>query len=363
MQNFTIRATLWDYYKSKAETYPIKIAVTINKKVTYVTTGYKVRKNQWNKAKSAVIAHENANLINVSIRRKIADLEAEMVKNSLNGVELSKRVIRGEVANVRAFIPYASEVRYHSTHINRLRKFAGDSFLLSDVNVEFLRKFEAFEKSRGMAKNTLATTFKYIHKMVNQAYKEGLIPENPFSKFTAPKTIQTDRTYLTEKELSHFLKHLDELPDALYHTATWFLFGCYTGLRNQDWITFDINERVEDGFLKVRPQKTTNSTGRWVVLPIGKTLNKILERVKKLPKCYTNQECNRSLKLVGVHMGFKKILTTHCARHSFGYMCAANGIPESTTAALMGISADVVKVYYHLSGENIIKQAAILKSL
>ena len=69
------------------------------------------------------------------------------------------------------------------------------------------------------------------------------------------------------------------------------------------------------------------------------------------------------LKAIADGAGIAKQLTTHAARHSFGYLCASNKIPKSVTAELMGVNTHTVEVYYHLAGENIIQQAQVLKTL
>jgi integrase len=358
MQKFSIKPVLWDYKKNTSEVYTVKLMVTVDRKATYIKTPYRVHKNQFDKEKRAVISHANAAIINVDLRRKIADLEKELITTTMLGVSLSKRVIKGEVKTARNFYEFAKEVRYDETEINRIKAYAGDQLLLSDVTVSFLRKFEAHERKRGMMQNTLNSTFKYLGRIIRQAKKEKLIQENSFEEFEIPKYKQTDRTYLVEEELKLLINKLDELPHNLYLIACYFLLGCYTGLRHSDWRRFDL-KMVEDGFIKIRAKKN----GVHVVLPIGITLRSILERVKTLEKPPTLEECNRQLKAIALIVGIKKKLSTHAGRHSAGYMFASNGLPESVAASLLGVSASTIKVYYHLTGNNILKHAEVLKHI
>jgi len=359
MQKFTIRPVVLQHKANKNGIVSIRIAVTVDRKVTYMATTYRIHKTQWNDAKRAVIDHENADLINIDLRRKVAEIEREMIGNTMQGVKLSKRVIKGQAPVAKLFYKYAEEVRFDETEVNRLKTYAGDQLLVSDITVSFLRKFEQHEKARGMSPNTLNGTFKYIGRIMTQARKEKLIKDDPFDEYNKPKYQQTDRTYLTDEEKKQILDELDNMTGAVYVTACYFLLGCYTGLRHSDWVRFDSEKMVENGFVKLRAKKNKVH----VVLPVGKTLEGILARVKELPKCYTNEECNRNLKLIAMFCKIDKNLTTHCGRHSFGYMCASLGLPESTTAALIGVSPNVVKVYYHLSGQAITQQAAILKNV
>lgn len=354
---YTVRVIHWNYQKNKAEIYPLKIAVTVNRKVTYLLTEHRVHEGQWDGEK--VINHPNAALINISLRRKIADIERDMISHTLEGVPLTKRVIRGKVSVDKPFAKYAREVRGVDKEISRVTAFAGENIMLSEMNVSFLRKFEQHERNRGMANNTMNTTFKYLRRILSQAKREKLIKENPFEEFEMVKYRQTDRTFLTQEELATVLEKADDFHGSMRVTVWYFLLGAFSGLRHSDWGRFDYETMVEDGFLKLRAKKNK----KFVVMPIGVTLNKILNVVKDLPPPVSNQKCNVMLKAIGATIGLKKELTTHVARHSFGCMCAANRIPKSVTAELMGIHTQTVEVYYHLTGADIIEQAAILKTI
>jgi integrase/recombinase XerD len=356
MQNFTIRPVLWDYQKNQSETYSIKIAVTVDRKVTYILAGYKVHVTQWDDKKKAVIKHSNANLINVSIRRQIAELEKKIIDQSLGGKQITKHVILDTKDKSLNYFTYAKDVRYHHTELERLKNFAGQNLMISDIDVQFLRKFEQHEKKRNMSPNTIHQSFKYFSRIMNQARKEKIIKENPFDEFTKPKFKQTDRIYLVESELTLLKEMLNKpMHISVKITLTYFLLGCYSGLRQSDWQKFD-QKNIENGYIKLRAKKNNEH----VVIPIGKSLEMILDRMKDLPKAYSLQKSNDALKVIATICGIDKNLTSHVGRHTFGYQCASNGLPESTTAKLMGISAKTVKVYYHLSGENIKIQAAPL---
>lgn len=360
MQKYTVRPVVLAHKANALGIVSIRIAVTVNRKVTYMVTEHRIHTGQWDDRKREVVNHENAQLINIALRRRVADVERELIGMNLEGVTLSKQVIRnGSSPQQVRFAKYAREVRGNEKELNRLAEFAGEAVLVSDITPAFLRKYEAHEKKRGMANNTLNTSFKYLRRIVTQAFKEKLIKENPFDSYDIPRYRQTDRTYLTKAELEAVMKYVEQLTGSLRVTGYFFLLGCYTGLRHSDWVRFNHATMVSDGFVKLRAKKNK----KHVVLPIGITLNRILDVVKDLPQPVSNQKCNVMLKAIAAGSGIKKELTTHAARHSFGYMCASNKIPKSVTAELMGISTQTVEVYYHLTGENIIQQAAVLKTL
>jgi site-specific recombinase XerD len=361
---YTVRPAFLTH-KANEEGYgTIRIALTINRVVTYHATTYRIHKSQWDAKKRLVVNHENASIINVDLRREVAKIEKQIVENKLQNIPVTHKIIKEGNVKDRSFFSYAQEVRKSNKEANRLKTFCGNSLLLSEVDTAFLRRYEAHERARGMAQNTINQSFKYIRRITNQALAEGLIKESPFKGFLMPKYIQSERIYLVESELKRLVKLLDaDLPENLYNTLSFFLLGAYSGLRHSDWVLFDYDKRVEGEFLKLRPRKTSGSSGKWVVLPIGPTLRKILRVVRTLPPPVSNQKCNTMLKAITGLAKIHKPLTTHVARHSFGYICASNGLPKSVTAELLGVNSSTVEVYYHLSGENIKKQAAILKTI
>lgn len=336
----------------------MRIAVTVSGKVTYMATEHRIHTDQWNSKKRMVVNHENADLINVSLRRKVADIERDLIGRNLNGTPLTKNTITGKGQGDKLFASFAKEVREDQKEINRVTSFAGEGLLLSEINVAFLRRYEQHERRRGMAQNTINTGFKYLRRIINQAEAEKLIKENPFKSFDIPKYKQTDRVYLNKDELALMQSKVDDLTGSLRVTAYYFLLGCFSGLRHSDWGRFN-KSMVHDGFLRISAKKNK----KHIVLPIGISLDKIINVVKDMPRPASNQKCNVMLKAIASAMGINKELTTHAARHSFGYLCASNKIPKSVTAELMGINTQTVEVYYHLSGADIIQQAAVLKGL
>lgn len=357
---YTVRPVFLAHKTNEDGLGTIRIALTIDRVITYQVTTYRIHKTQWDPKKRTVINHPNAGLINIDLKREVAKVEDRVLNNKLQSIPVTHKLIKEESIKPRSFATYAAEVRNVQKEINRITTFHGNGLMLSEIDTAFLRKYEKHERERGMSQNTINQTFKYLRRIINQALAEGLIKDNPYKGFLMPKYVQTDRIYLIESEIKKMYALLKkDLPEDLYKTLCYFLLGCYSGLRHSDWCKFEADTMVEDGYLKLRAKK--NKT--FVVLPIGPTLKGIINRVRDLPPPYTNQKCNEKLKSLSFLAKVKKKISTHTGRHSFGYLCASNGLPKSVTAELLGVNFKTVEVYYHLSGENIIQQAAVLKSL
>ena len=332
------------------------IAVTIDRKIAYFKTPFRLKKNQWN---GEIINYTNSKIANASVRKQINDLENEILSRGMNGETVSVKSLKNPKS--KTIKNFALEVKGNTIHnnkeITRLENFS-PGVCLNEITVTFLRRYEQSERARLMSPNTINTTFKWFRRIIGQAKKEKLIAYNPFDDYSVPKYQQTDRTYLTDSEKQKLFEKIDLFEGESYVVLCYFLYGCYSGLRQGDWMRFK-PELVEDKFLKLRAKKNR----KFVVLHVGPTLDGIIQRLLKIDPCPALQTCNAYLKVIGSFCGIKKVLTTHVARHSFGYMCASNRIPKSVTAELMGISERVVSVYYHLSGIDINEQASVLKTI
>jgi len=364
MHPYTIRPVRWAHKEGADGTAPLMICITIQRRKTYFRTGLKVREEQWKN--NQVAGHDNAVLYNRVLREKMAEIEADLLSRGLAGESLDASNIKDY--RPREFFAFARQAmknmppatqRRYTCEINRLQAFAGDKLDLRQVTTAFLRDYERRERDRGQAQNTLNTTVKWLKAILNKARKEGLLRETPI--YQTPKYVQPERIYLVEHERQAWLTHWRQkkVEGSLYTTLTWFLFGCYSGLRYSDWEHFHYQDRVEGQLLKLRAQKN----GEWVVMPIGKTLAEIIEVVKDLPKPLSADKTRAGLKILAGQIGIARNVTTHTARHTAGAMFAQLGLPLAVAARLLGITEKVASVYYHLTGVDIIKQAAVLRDV
>ena len=380
MAEYTLYPVLWDYKKNKRQLYSVKIAVTVDRKTTWLLTPHKLHPHQWEEVAvnapdgtktimRQVVQHQNAKIINADIRRRISDKEKELIGMNAQDIPITRQSIKGGAKTGRSFKTFAKEVRDHRVEIPRIINFGGDGLMLRDIDPAWLRRFEAHERARVdddgnrcVNDNTISITFKYLAQIMGQAAKEKLIAEDPFDAYNRPSYIDPERIWLVEEEKDAILKLVnDGLNEPLRTTAIYFLLGCETGIRHSDWAAFNPDTMISmlpggPSILRLRARKNKGD----VVMPIGPTLSGIINLVRTAGRPYSLEQCNLHLKAIGPMAGLKKILSTHKARHSFGYLCASLGLPKSTTAELMAIGVNTVEVYYHLSGQNILKQAALL---
>jgi integrase len=120
--------------------------------------------------------------------------------------------------------------------------------MLADITPAWFSSLLAYLNKQGFAPNTLAVYVATMRYIVNQAYREGLLPANPIANIKGIGYEETNRTYLTADEV----RRLADTPCDNDVTKRAFLFGCLTGIRNCDirsltWA--DVHE--QDGYTRI----------------------------------------------------------------------------------------------------------------
>lgn len=355
MLNYTIRPLLITSKKNSKGFSPLKICLTINRKRTYISTSYRLLESEWNGEK--IINRVNDKILNIALRKKIADLENLISLKQIEGRTITVKILKGNATD-REFETFAADVRKDQKEINRVDEFA-PGIMLSEMNVQFLRKYQAHELERGMAPNTVNTTFKYLRRIIRQAYAEKIITENPFDQFKVPKYTNPEKIFLSLDDIDKIESWVNKrnTPAHLRLTAIYFLFGCYTGLRFSDWELFDLEKNVQNGRISLRAKKNKS----FVTIKIFPRLQSVLNKMKGLDKPYSGQKTNFFLKEVATLAKVKKNLTCHVSRHTNATLLATMGVRSDVVAELLGISLRTVGIYYRITGADTDKETEILQ--
>ncbi|MCJ9870578.1 site-specific integrase [Salmonella enterica subsp. enterica serovar Kentucky] len=138
-----------------------------------------------------------------------------------------------------------------------LRSYHGRAELtFEEIDKKFLEGFrkylleEPLTKSQSkLAKNTASSYFNKVRAALNEAFREGIIRDNPVQRVKSVKAENTQRTYLTLDEVRAMTKaecRYDVLKRA-------FLFSCTTGLRWSDIqkLTWKEIEEFQDGHYRI----------------------------------------------------------------------------------------------------------------
>jgi len=224
---------------------------------------------------------------------------------------------------------------------SRLKEFKTQVFT-SDVNYNFIVKFDAFLRSKNIGNGGLYNHHKCLKSVINEAMKLDKMEKSPYLLFKFKGVKQND-VFLEEFEVLK-IKDLKFTVDERKKYAVsrdMFLFSCYTGLRYSDCNNLRVADiDFRNGILKIEMVKTNEE----ITLPINSQTKGLLCRYlinkKKDEKVFpeiTNQVLNRNLKKIAEMAEIGKRVTHHVGRHTFASnLINKKGVPIPIVSKLLG---------------------------
>ena len=245
--------------------------------------------------------------------------------------------------------------------LKHLKSFHNQTDLLFEkVDKEFVSNFKEYLLTEPLTKshtklsqNTASTYFNKFRAVLNQAYTDGIINDNPVSKVKSIKLVDSKREYLSLDELKA-LKQTDCKYEVLKRA---FLFSCLTGLRWSDIqkLVWSEVQYFEGSYRLTFHQEKTEGLQ---YLDISDQAYKLLgtedepdQRVFKGLKysAYHNAELAKWC----LRAGIKKNITFHCARHTFAILQLSMGTDIYTVSKLLGHSElKTTQIYADILDQN-----------
>ena len=171
------------------------------------------------------------------------------------------------------------------------------------------------------------------------------------------------RAHLSKSELERMIGK--EMPnDRLSRVRDVFVFCCLTGLAFSDADSLKTEHIGSDDAGNMWIHKPRQKTSVMSVIPLLPYARRILERYsvdsacmergKLLPVC-SNQRMNSYLKELAAICHIDKLLTTHCARHTYATEIAlSHGVPMETVSRMLGHSrVDTTQIYAQVTDDKI----------
>ncbi|MBD3749340.1 MAG: site-specific integrase [Sphingobacteriales bacterium] len=202
---------------------------------------------------------------------------------------------------------------------------------------EYLMKEAKTPSKQPLSQNSQSSYFNKIRAALKQAYKEGIIKQNPADLVDGIKPGEPEREFLTYEELQAVAKAECEIP--LLKTA--FLFSAMTGLRWSDvqkMVWSEVQHSKEVGYyIRFRQKKTKGAE----TLPISEQAFGLLgERGNPEDRVFIGLKYSawHNLKLQQWVMrgGVTKTITFHCARHTYATLQLTLGTDIYTVSKLLG---------------------------
>ncbi|HIY76410.1 MAG TPA: site-specific integrase [Candidatus Sphingobacterium stercorigallinarum] len=259
-------------------------------------------------------------------------LSIDIVKRELFYFDPAKSVIgyfkkrRKELFKLRA-ISEQTWKNYGSTII-ALEKFE-PGLRWDQVDVKFMQKFRAWLKKqkntsgKPLAHNTVWTRLKDLKSFFRVASEEIQVYV-PQSVIDFPNPYQeSESTYLNKDEIVRLIQQMDQkaLSPTHFNVLKAFLFCCFTGIRISDLYNSEYSWMLSDNFMKFTMRKNSDRRPKTITIPLIPLAKLFVNETRgKLFDLPTSQEYNRSLKDLSRMASIGKTITSHVARHTFGYL-------------------------------------------
>ena len=179
-----------------------------------------------------------------------------------------------------------------------------------------------------------------------------------------PKTIMTERSFLTLEELRLLQGH----PYGPEKVRQAFFFSCFTGLRWSDIKSLTWENIKKDGDSWAIAKRTIK-TGEWVFNPLNDEAKSFLPSeadsvnglVFDLP---TASAANADLKRWAKVAGIEKKVSFHTARHTFATLMLTLGADLYTTSKLLGhTNIATTQIYAKIVDEKKAKAVSLMNGI
>lgn len=373
------------------------------RKVRQLLTEYKVFPTEWDENRSMVTTtqqNERKSLI-LSIRERIRwDIERltkinrkldtdGLVYNADDVIEEFNRYAHeyslfNYMERIIAKLKQNGKVRTSETYksaLNSFSKYRNDEDIMLDcITSETMEGYEAWQRNRGVAPNTISFYTRILRAVYNRAVEEDIIENrNPFRHvYTGvDKTVKRALPLAVIKKI----KALDlSLTPSLDFARDMFLMSFY--LRGMSFIDMAFLKKTDlkNGYITYRRRKT----GQQLIIEWTKEMQLTLDKYPENKSEYlfpiirntgTNERCtyhnvgyniNHNLKRIAGMVGVTIPLTLYVARHSWASAAKAKGIPLSVISEGMGHDSEATTQIYLASLDTSVVDKAnklILKSL
>lgn len=329
--------------------YPVRIRTTIKGHVSYYPTGMMCTKGQL--VDGVIVGHHLKTLMNVKLRKQISQIETDLLEQSITG----ENVTRLKKNTDLKFSEYAkkkinqwkgsqakSTIIHKNSYLTKVNTF-NPNLKLNSINKDVLIKFEDYCRDKGNKPNTIWGASKFIKTVLNAAFIDGVISSNRIKGFKGVRYSDPLRTILNEDEIKLIEDFADNKlnPLKLRDVASWFVFGCYTGLRFSDMARFK-------GFVNDRVLLKTAKTGEVVSIVATDKIKVAYARIEK--SMISNQKFNDFLKTICASLGIEKRVTAHLSRHSFAVAYLQRGGRIEVLSKILGHGAiKTTSIYAKLS--------------
>lgn len=326
-----------------------------------------------------------ADAILTNAKNIMADLTLEYFKERFNNEVIGKRKKEEDKPIKLSFFEHLDNFIKHKRSIfqpatiktyltlkKSLQEFeeaSGYKVDFCSINSIFLTLYTKYLiEDTGVINNTLAKRIATLKAFLSEMKAQKINGFSDYKAFSASRNYDTTIMYLTEQEL-HQIQNLKLENTTAEQIRDVFCFACHTGLRYSDWgglTPANIVTVSHDGKTVTALKFTMFKVHKEIIVPLNDYALSVLDKYKdwsmstgRLFPVYTNQETNRTLKLLAkdakindLIVEIKKsganritysnpkheILTCHDARNTFATLYLEKGGRPEILKKLLGHS-------------------------
>lgn len=373
-------------YKSKVlknNESPLMVRVCKDRKRKYISLGISVNPAYWDFNRNAPKPQcPNKEYIDSLIAQKVQEYSAQIIElKSMNrdftATSLVEKVSKpnkvktvGEVfIEQMNLLKQAQKLSYmlsiQQTYNSLLEFNKHLNIYFVDIDVSWLKRYEAWLRKQGLASNTIKGKFVDIRTMYNIAIDENIVKVEhyPFRKFKIAKLQQeTAKRAISKEDISRIIEYKTDNP------LVQFAIDIFTFSYIMGGINFvDISTLTKENMMDNRLVYIRHKTKKLIQLPLQDKAIELIEKYHDdgnpylfpILKAYhktEQQKFNRVHKIISnVNMRLKKIgkeleipvtLTTYVARHSHATVLKKAGVATSIISESLGHSSEKITQVY-----------------
>lgn len=366
------------------------LRVTKDRKRKYVSLGISVNPEHWDFSKNQPKAEcPNREYIELLIADKLKEYSAKIVELKVTNQEFTSTTLVEKVCVNRVNRKTVGDL--FREHINSLTASGRKSYALSikqlynsliefnghldipfsEMDIVWLRRYEAFLRRKGLAENTIGIRFRTLRSIYNVAIEENAVSAElyPFKKLKVSKLHQeTAKRALSKEDIERVLSY-KSTNRYMRFPIDIFAFTYYCGGINFVDIAHLTKANIIDGRLIYKRQKTkklikiplqpqavaliekySNDESQYL-FPILTDFHKTdIQQANRIHKVIS--KVNERLKQIGKALNLPIALTTYVARHSQATVMKRAGVSTAVIREIMGHSSERVTQIYLDSFDN-----------
>lgn len=373
-------------YKSKVlknNESPLMVRVCKDRKRKYISLGISVNPAYWDFNRNAPKPQcPNKEYIDSLIAQKVQEYSAQIIElKSMNrdftATSLVEKVSKpnkvktvGEVfVEQMNLLKQAQKLSYmlsiQQTYNSLLEFNKHLNIYFVDIDVSWLKRYEAWLRKQGLASNTIKGKFVDIRTMYNIAIDENIVKVEhyPFRKFKIANLQQeTAKRAISKEDISRIIEYKTDNP------LVQFAIDIFTFSYIMGGINFvDISTLTKENMMDNRLVYIRHKTKKLIQLPLQDKAIELIEKYHDdgnpylfpILKAYHKTEqqkfnrvhkiisnVNTRLKKIGKELEIPVTLTTYVARHSHATVLKKAGVATSIISESLGHSSEKITQVY-----------------